>query len=329
MSFQFHEVFPRVQMKTDAKAALRGNWLTAIAVTILYSIFSYLGSYAILKMMLPGISMQTFLLNSQELFTDFQQQMPAMAENPQVMGLVALVSLIVGVLLSGIFQIAFNMWSLAVVERDEENTGLAGFFGFFAYGINGALLFIWMNLWLLIWMLPFFVALGLLVAFAGNGSSALFGIGVALIMLGLAAVAIWKSIQYSMAFFALADDPDLGARRALRLSIERTEGQIGQLLLMYLSFFGWLILTSIVPPVQLYVTPYMNVSFANAWRFLRPGGIDGRPARETEPVPVAQPVASPGPQDLPADSVPPEDRTGLPSDPAEHDWEGPLDKEER
>lgn len=328
MSFQFHEVFPRVQMKTDAKVALRGHWMAAVAITILYGIFSYLGTYAILKMILPGISMQEFLLNNAELVMDFQQQMPAMAENPQVMGLVALVTLIVGVLLSGIFQIAFNMWSLAVVERDEEGTSLAGFFSFFANGINGALLFIWMNLWLFIWMLPFFITFGLLVFFAGNGSSALFGIGIALSMFGLAAVAIWKSIQYSMAFFALADDPDLGVRRALRLSIERTEGQIGQLLLMYLSFFGWLILTSIVPPVQLYVTPYMNVSFANAWRFLRPGGIDGHPARETEPMPVAQPVVTPHPQDRLADPVPPEDRTGLPSDPANQDWEGPVDKEE-
>lgn len=312
MSFQFSEAFPRAQMKSDAREALRGHWLAAICIMLLYSVFSYLGTYAMMKMMLPGVSLTEFILGSGKLMEQVIEQGPAWASNPQTLAFLGLVGLIVGVLLSGIFQMALVMWASAVGERRSDETTLGAFFGFFSYGLTGALMFLWMNLWLLVWTLPFTLALGIIGMVAG-GNDTIATMAMLVIMLAMMVVIIWKSIQYSMAFYALAQDPDIGARRALRLSIERTAGHIWDLFVMYLSFIGWLILTSLLPPVQIYVMPYMAVSFVNAWRFLRPGGIDaGRTGLSVAPEDASDQPAS-------APDMPEADPLGLPSEPAPQD----------
>lgn len=314
MSFQFSEAFPRAQMKSDAKEALRGHWLAAICIMLLYSVFSYLGTYAMMKMMLPGVSLTDFMFGSGKLMEQAIEQGPAWASNPQTLVFLGLVGSIVGILLSGIFQMALVMWASAIAERRSDETTLGAFFGFFSYGLTGALMFIWMNLWLLVWTLPFTLAMGV-IGFLAGGNDTITAVAMLVIMVAMMVVIIWKSIQYSMAFYALAQDPDIGARRALRLSIERTTGHIWDLFVMYLSFIGWLILTSFLPPVQLYVMPYMTVSFVNAWRFLRPGGIDaGRTGLSVTPENVSDQATS-------APDMAEADPLGLPSEPAPQDTE--------
>lgn len=312
MSFQFSEAFPRAQMKSDAKEALRGHWLAAICIMLLYSVFSYLGTYAMMKMMLPGVSLTDFMFGSGKLMEQAIEQGPAWASNPQTLAFLGIVGLIVGILLSGIFQMALVMWASAIAERRSDETTLGAFFGFFSYGLTGVLMFLWMNFWLLVWTLPFTLAMGV-IGFLAGGNDTITTVAILVIMVAMMVVIIWKSIQYSMAFYALAQDPDIGARRALRLSIERTTGHIRDLFVMYLSFIGWLILTSLLPPVQLYVMPYMTVSFVNAWRFLRPGGIDaGRTGLSVTPEEGSDQPAS-------APDMPEADPLGLPSEPAPQD----------
>lgn len=312
MSFQFSEAFPRAQMKSDAKEALRGHWLAAICIMLLYSVFSYLGTYAMLKMMLPGVSLIEFILGSGKLAEQAIEQGPALASNPQTLAFLGLVGLIVGILLSGIFQMALVMWASAIAERRSDETTLGAFFGFFSYGLTGALMFIWMNLWLVIWTLPFMVALSLIAVVPGSNSAIITVVAV-VIVVAMTVVMTWKSIQYSLAFYALAQEPDVGVRRALHVSIACTKGHIWDLFVMYVSFVGWLILTSLLPPVQLYVMPYMTVSFVNAWRFLRPGGIDaGRTGLSVTPEDASDQPAS-------APDMPEADPLGLPSEPAPQD----------
>lgn len=63
----------------------------------------------------------------------------------------------------------------------------------------------------------------------------------------LCALALWipfiiKSIAYSMTGYILCDNPNIGYRRALRLSQAMTAGQKGQIFVLYLSFIGWFLL---------------------------------------------------------------------------------------
>jgi uncharacterized membrane protein len=83
---------------------------------------------------------------------------------------------------------------------------------------------------------------------------------------------IIRSIDYSQAFFILAENPEKGAGQCLRESIEITRGHRADLFVMSLSFILWSFVTLI--PIAggiifyCYVYPYMLSSYANSYRFL-------------------------------------------------------------
>lgn len=84
---------------------------------------------------------------------------------------------------------------------------------------------------------------------------------------------IVKSYAYSMAPYVLADNPTFTAREALRESKRITQGHKGQLFVLELSFFGWMLLACIpiVGTIVLlvYVIPYMSATYANAYNALK------------------------------------------------------------
>lgn len=94
--------------------------------------------------------------------------------------------------------------------------------------------------------------------------------------------AIIKWLEYSQTFFILADNPKIGVERAMLVSQKITEGRKKELALLFLSFFGWFILTlSSFGIVTIYLIPYMRLTFANAYLDLKAdaiknGKIDGR-----------------------------------------------------
>jgi uncharacterized membrane protein len=83
---------------------------------------------------------------------------------------------------------------------------------------------------------------------------------------------IIRSIDYSQAFFILAENPEKGASQCIRESIEITRGHRADLFVMNLSFILWSFVTLI--PIAggiifyCYVYPYMLSSYANSYRFL-------------------------------------------------------------
>ena len=62
----------------------------------------------------------------------------------------------------------------------------------------------------------------------------------------------------------------MGINRAMKISMEITKGYKTQLFMMCLSFFGLLILNTFTfGLLSLYIEPYMNLSFVNAYKFLK------------------------------------------------------------
>ena len=84
---------------------------------------------------------------------------------------------------------------------------------------------------------------------------------------------IVKSYAYSMALYVLADNPTFTAREALRESKRITQGHKGQLFILELSFFGWMLLACIpivgTIVMLVYIIPYMSVTYANAYNALK------------------------------------------------------------
>lgn len=84
---------------------------------------------------------------------------------------------------------------------------------------------------------------------------------------------IVKSYAYSMAPYVLADNPTFTAREALRESKRITQGHKGQLFILELSFFGWILLACIpivgTIVMLVYIIPYMSATYANAYNALK------------------------------------------------------------
>ena len=81
---------------------------------------------------------------------------------------------------------------------------------------------------------------------------------------------IIKAISYSMAYFVLADNPELSAKEALDESKRITSGHIGDLFVLYLSFIPWVLLGAITYGLALiYVVPYMQTTMANYYLELK------------------------------------------------------------
>ncbi len=161
---------------------------------------------------------------------------------------------------------------------NDKKVSINTFFEGFSLWAKGILGYLWAMLWVVLWMLLFYIP------------------------------GIVKLFAYSQLLFIIADNPKVGIRRALRMSIEMTKGYKGDLFFMHLSFFGWYILLglpgiitqhiffggmyttgnistmndvllSLIPSLismcfGSILVPYYATSFSNAYKALKKAAID-------------------------------------------------------
>ena len=81
---------------------------------------------------------------------------------------------------------------------------------------------------------------------------------------------IIKGLSYSMAFYVLADNPEMTAREALRESKEIMHGHKWELFVLQLSFILWMILGLFTLGFAYnYVIPYMSTTVANFYQKIK------------------------------------------------------------
>ena len=81
---------------------------------------------------------------------------------------------------------------------------------------------------------------------------------------------IIKGLSYSMAFYVLADNPEMTAREALRESKEIMHGHKWELFVLQLSFILWMILgVFTLGFAYIYVVPYMSTTVANFYQKIK------------------------------------------------------------
>ncbi|MCL2568710.1 MAG: DUF975 family protein [Oscillospiraceae bacterium] len=156
--------------------------------------------------------------------------------------------LLVGLLLLGVLGVNAAGEFLKIFRRQPARVG-AMFAGLelnvnFFRKLGGIL---WMSLWLFIWSLPWLIAFVLILAAAIRGRLASVDqyYFLLVVTLPLLIPAVRKGYAYCMTFFILADSPDVKAIEALDISKCITNGHIGKLFVMSLSFWGWSILTAL------------------------------------------------------------------------------------
>ncbi len=82
---------------------------------------------------------------------------------------------------------------------------------------------------------------------------------------------IIKGLSYSMSFFILADNPEIGAMNALKKSQEMMMGYKMKLFCLYWRFFGWAILCVLTLFIGcLWLSPYIYTSMAHFYEDIRP-----------------------------------------------------------
>lgn len=86
---------------------------------------------------------------------------------------------------------------------------------------------------------------------------------------------IIKAYSYFMVPYILADNPNIGFRRALKLSIDMTYGYKWKIFVLQLSFLGWWILGAICCGVGvLFVNPYYQATIAEMYGTVRKNAVE-------------------------------------------------------
>lgn len=71
---------------------------------------------------------------------------------------------------------------------------------------------------------------------------------------------IIAAFAYSQALYILLDNPEKGVMQCLKESRQMMKGHKWELFRLDLSFLGWLILSAIVMPVEIWTTPYISTT---------------------------------------------------------------------
>lgn len=81
---------------------------------------------------------------------------------------------------------------------------------------------------------------------------------------------IVKAISYSMVPFILSDNPEIGAARAVKLSMAMTQGHKWDIFVLYLSFIGWFVLCSMTGGIgYFFLAPYFFATLSELYADLR------------------------------------------------------------
>ena len=81
---------------------------------------------------------------------------------------------------------------------------------------------------------------------------------------------IIKGYAYRMVPYILADNPNIGAARAIELSDQMTKGEKLDIFVLDLSFLGWILLGSLACGIGvLFVNPYVEATNAELYAALK------------------------------------------------------------
>lgn len=145
---------------------------------------------------------------------------------------------------------------------------------------------LWMRLWLFLWSLPSIALLsfgavvlavpGLLMGTGVAAGAVLLIPGIACLLAGVVALflPIVKEYAYRMTPWILADNPRIGYKRALKLSIAMTAHQKLDMFVLDLSFIGWFLLGLLACCVGVIgVPPYVNATFSELYHVMKHASI--------------------------------------------------------
>ena len=306
----YSHVFPRAELKAEAKRLMRPNWVTILLVTLIYLIFMGIDGYTY-SSYLPSTTVTT---SSGEFYYSVSGASGLyatyMGDNMDLghMVLGALIAFISAILIQGVMSYCYTAFFIRMAEHKGEKMTFTTFVEGFSDAIKAVLAFLWQYLWTMIWGLTALpgVVLVLIGSFAffepgvGDGTlTAMVLIGVFL-LIAAAIITVMATLRYVFMYQIIADGRGkIGARQSMRYSIAMLKNHLGDVFFLALSFLPWLLLGAFTFGIAFfYVLPYMESTYALSYQWFRDEAFrEGRlaPAAlgyvEQKSAPVATPQA--------------------------------------
>ncbi len=231
----------RREMKIMAKEAMKGRKPSVYLVGLVFLVITNILSELTIRIQFGGEELSIML---EQVMAGEAYVLPSLP----IWGSILLLAVSV---MSSVIGAGFQYYSLLVSRRQKAGVGeIFDVFGMF-FKVFG-LLFM-MGLFVMLWSLLFVIP------------------------------GIVANYRYSMAIYILMDDPNKGIMQCIRESKAMTNGYKWDLFVLNLSFIGWAILVNVPTMfagisvlvatigsilISAYVTPYMQISYANYYNRL-------------------------------------------------------------
>ncbi len=230
-------MWTRAELKARAKNILKGSYWKAFLVSIVMGLVSSGGSYSSSK---SGSNAKS----SGMLGSGREEIVAAVLIGLFVGAIVFLIIVAIKILVGYQLEVGGRRYFIQAAQGDVN-------MGYLGYGFNGGRYFniiktmFWKNLMIFLWTLLLIIP------------------------------GIIKQYAYMMVPYILADNPDIGSKRALELSDQMTKGHKFDMFILYLSFIGWYLLGMLACVVgMVFVTPYQHATEAELYLFLRGKAIE-------------------------------------------------------
>lgn len=178
----------------------------------------------------------SFSVNVEERFSELFTKLPAIIKwYLMIVGSAAGALSLVNLILGGVIQLGYADYLLKQHDREIHTT--KDIFSKFDYFAQGFLQLLLRNIFTVLWTLLFIIP------------------------------GIVKSFAYAMTPFIMAENPDMSAKEAIKLSQEKMMGHKGELFWLCLTFFGWSLLAVLTGGIgYIFLNPYMNAAYAAFYR---------------------------------------------------------------
>lgn len=224
-------------IRSIAKSKLSPNWGAAVGIMVIMAVVRGLAT-GIQTAMMPEVSTEAIMMAMAG--GDPYMAVDQIQDLSSGSGLSSLVGIVFSIIMT-IMATGISWGYVDMVDRgDLQFESITWAFPRFGEII---LLYLWTGLWTVLWALPVITAMGILTGGIIMESDPVI-IGSLLAFLVTLVLYISRIIRYSQALLVLYDNPKMGARAALRESIEQMRGKVGQYILLMLSYYLPLIILS-------------------------------------------------------------------------------------
>ncbi len=251
-------MWTRTELKDRAKAQMRGRYWTYLGVSLIPFLVSFIVNipisviYEILLFIftfggiiggtVPGGFFDRLTEANPQTFQDFlnvlnQSDIGSLLASFLIPYLFMFIcTILISILIMKPLQVGIMRWYIRAREDRTIKTNLCFTpFRRHSYGATTAAM-LYYSVWIFLWSLLLYIP------------------------------AVFRFYAYRMTPFILADNPRIGARRALRLSIDMTKGHRLDLFVLDLSFAGWFLLGNIACGIGLFgVVPYYYAVYAEVY----------------------------------------------------------------